>query len=57
MKKHIALASFFGLVIAGGFLAIALGGCESFPGSEKWRRTIFATAPDAPQPAPVTVRP
>ena len=58
MKSKIALASLAGAVLVAGFLAIALPGCSGPPiGSDEWRKNIFASAPDAPHPAPVAVRP
>ena len=58
MKTKVALASLAGVVLMAGFLAIALAGCSGPPiGSDQWRKNIFASAPDAPQPAPVVVRP
>lgn len=58
MKSKIAFASLAGVVLMAGFLAIALGGCSGPPvGSDAWRKAIFASAPDAPQPAPGAVRP
>ena len=58
MKSKIALASLAGVVLMAGFLAIALSGCSGPPiGSDEWRKNIFASAPSAPQPAPVAVRP
>ena len=58
MKSKIALASLAGVILTIGFLAIALPGCSGPPiGSDEWRKNIFASAPDAPQPAPVAVRP
>ena len=60
MKTKITFASVAGIGLAvlflGGFLAIA--GCSGPPiGSDEWRKNIFASAPNAPQPAPVVVRP
>ena len=60
MKAKIAFASVIGIGIAilflGGVLAIA--GCSGPPiGSDQWSKNIFASAPNAPQPAPVAVRP
>ena len=58
MKSKIALAPLAGVVLMAGFLAIALSGCSGPPiGSDQWRKNIFASAPDAPQPASVAVRP
>jgi len=58
MKSKIALSSLAGAVLMVGFLAIALAGCSGPPiGSDQWRKNIFASAPNAPQPAPVAVRP
>ena len=62
MKTKITFASVAGIGLAvlflGGFLAIALPGCSGPPvGSDAWRKAIFASAPDAPPPAPVVVRP
>lgn len=58
MRFKIAFASLAGVVLMAGFLAIALSGCSGPPiGSDQWRKNIFASAPDAPQPAPVAVRP
>ena len=58
MKSKIALASLAGVVLMAGFLAIVLAGCSGPPiGSDEWRKNIFASAPNAPQPTPVAVRP
>lgn len=58
MKSKIAFASLAGVILTVGFLAIALPGCSGPPiGSDQWRKNIFASAPNAPQPAPVKVRP
>ena len=58
MKSKIALASLAGVILTVGFLAIALPGCSGPPiGSDQWRKNIFASAPTAPHPAPVAVRP
>ena len=58
MKSKIAFASLAGVILTVGFLAIALAGCSGPPiGSDEWRKNIFASAPDAPQPAPMRVRP
>ena len=62
MKTKITFASVVGIGLAvlflGGFLAIALPGCSGPPiGSDQWRKNIFASAPTAPHPAPVAVRP
>ena len=58
MKSKIALASLAGVILTVGFLAIALPGCSGPPiVSDQWRKNIFASAPTAPHPAPVAVRP
>ena len=58
MKSKIAFASIAGVVLMAGLLAITLSGCSGPPiGSDQWRKNIFASAPNAPQPAPVAVRP
>lgn len=60
MMRNVTFASVVGIGLAvlflGGFLTIA--GCSGPPiGSDEWRKNIFASAPNAPQPAPVVVRP
>ena len=60
MKTKIAFASVIGIGLAALFLGgvLTIAGCSGPPiGSDQWRKNIFASAPNAPQPTPVAVRP